>query len=119
MQRTQLSVKRKKALFRELTHSFLEALPVIFGSVFLHAGHGIHRAPIVSLLAMIGFLSGLALLFQRDKLFHSKYVLKRNMLIIRQMMSEEFRNITGKSKKHRWIINQLINMMNKEDKDNE
>lgn len=39
--------------------------------------------------------------------------------VIRQMMSEEFRSITGKSKKHRWIINQLINMMNKEDENNE
>ena len=40
-------------------------------------------------------------------------------LVIKHLMSEDFRTITGKSKKHRWIISQLSEQMSKEGDDNE
>ncbi len=40
-------------------------------------------------------------------------------LVIEHLMSEDFRTITGKSTKHRWIINQLSEQMSKEGDDNE
>ena len=39
-------------------------------------------------------------------------------ILIRHMMSEDFRSIAGKSEKHRSIINQLIQMTKKEETDN-
>lgn len=40
-------------------------------------------------------------------------------LVIEHLMSEDFRTITGKSKKHRWIISQLSERMSKEGDNNE
>ncbi len=40
-------------------------------------------------------------------------------LVIEHLMSEDFRAITGKSKKHRWIISQLNEQISKEGDDNE
>lgn len=40
-------------------------------------------------------------------------------IVIQHMLSEEFRSITGKSKKHRLMIAKLIGMMKKENTDNE
>lgn len=40
-------------------------------------------------------------------------------LVIEHLMSEDFRTITGKSKKHRWIISQLNERTSKEGDGNE
>ncbi len=40
-------------------------------------------------------------------------------LVIRHLLSEPFRNISGKCKKHRWILQQLSNMIDKEENSNE